>query len=384
MDQPIKMNRLPRILFGPATSGSLGEICAEEGLTRVLVVCDGSLMRAGLFEEIFSGLEERKVEYQVADRVEPDPPYLLVDEQTASARDFKPEALIGIGGGSALDIAKGIAVLTGNEGSIVDFGGVGKVTRKGLPLILCPTTAGTGSEVTNVAVYSDQRHNKFGVVSPHNIADFAVLDPMLTLGLPPEQTALTGLDAMAHAMESYVGLFNSFLTEPYALAAMRYVSRYLEPAFENGKDLEAREYMLRASMLAGISFTNTQTGGAHACAMALGVATQLPHGMAVTLMLPAVMRFNAPAAKDRYAEVARILDPEGAPPDNKAAASHAAAAVEKLATKLGVHLGLRNYGVADNRVSEIAELAFKNQRIWINNPRKPSREDVKAIIRDAM
>lgn len=384
MEQPIRLNRVPRIVFGVRTSESIPELCLDDGLRRLMIVCDGTLKENGVLDEIFSRIEAAGLEYRVADRIQPDPPFALVDEHAAAAMEFYADAVLGIGGGSTLDIAKGVSILFHNPGSIADYAGVGVVPKKGLPLLLCPTTAGTGSEVTNVAVYSDEGHNKFGVVTPHNIADHAVLDPLLTLGLPAEQTALTGLDALSHALESYVGVYNSFLTEPYALQAIGYVSSYLPRAYDDGSDQEAREFMLRASMLAGLSFTNTQTGGAHACAMALGVAVQLPHGKAVTLMLPSVMRYNAIAAKERYARVAQILDPASVSPSLEEASQHAAVAVERLAERLGVELGLRNYGVTDKDVPHIAELAHRNQRIWVNNPRKPDRAEVESIIRNAL
>ena len=291
---------------------------------------------------------------------------------------------MGIGGGSSLDIAKGLSILSHNEGSISDFSGVNRVPRRGLPLLLVPTTAGTGSEVTNVAVYSDDNHTKFGVVTPHNIPDIAVIDPELSIGLPPEQTAITGLDALSHALESFVGRNNSFFSEPYALAAINDVANFLLRAYRNGADIEARERMMRASMFAGIAFTNTQTGGAHGCGMALGIAAQLPHGLAVTLMLPAVIRFNIPKATERYARAAHILDPQTCSLPDEVAAEQCATVIEKLTQDLGIQMGLRNYGVTDKHIAEIAAAAFKNTRIWVNNPREPSLHDIEMIVQQSM
>jgi alcohol dehydrogenase len=379
-----KLNPVPEIVFGRDVSGSLAAICEQRGISRLLVICDGTLRKAGVLDHVLTPLEDARLLISIVDEIQPDPPISLVDAYAEYARNYEVDGVIGIGGGSSLDVAKGVSLLMRNRGSIYAYAGVDRVPRRGIPLILVPTTAGTGSEVTNVAVYSDENHNKFGVVTRHNIADVAVLDPLLTVGLPPEQTALTGLDALSHALESYVGPYNSFLTELYSLQAIRYVAAYLVRAFRDGSDLKAREHMLRASMLAGLSFTNTQTGGAHACAMALGLGTQLPHGHAVTLMLPEVIRFNLPAASEKLALVAQILAPSNVDLPPEEAAQACPDAVKALAQTFGIQFGLSNYGVDSRHLTTIARAALKNERIWANNPRKPTLEDVESIISSSL
>lgn len=384
MQTKVTMNRVPQIEFGNGSSSTIGEVCRASGYRRVAVICDGLLRETGILKEPLSSLEIEQIDCEVFDRIEPEPPAALVDEYAKQIRESSFDAIVGIGGGSSLDVAKGVAVMAHNTGSIADFAGVGKVRNNGLSLVLLPTTAGTGSEVTNVAVFSDLNHNKFGVVTPFNIPDVAILDPGLTVGLPPIQTAFTGLDAFSHALESYVGRFNSFLTEPFALQGIEYAANYLQRAYRNGSDIEAREYMLRAAMFGGLSFTNTQTGGAHACAMALGVAAKLPHGLAVTLMLPEVMRYNAEAVPAKFARVASIIDPGLVTGNETSDAANAIIAFKELARSVGIEFGLRRHGVTENVVPKIAELALRNTRIWVNNPRNPSREDVETIIRNSL
>lgn len=381
----IQMNRLPRILFGRGSCQQVGSVVRNE-LERqnAIVICDPAVRDNSQVVALLDSLSAAGVAFSVCERVVPDPPYAVVDEIGQAARQDQCDVVIGIGGGSALDTAKGVAIAATTGVPLITFAGVDKVPGRRLSLVLVPSTAGTGSEATNVAVFSDHEHNKSGVVSSHIVPDAAMLEPDILRGLPPSVIAITGLDAMAHAMESFVGVYNSFLTEPFALTALRYVAQYLRRAYTDPEDDTAREHMLRASLLGGIAFTNTQTGGAHACAMPLGTRAKLAHGEAVTLMLPAVMRFNLPAATDRYAVIAETFDCANSSMDVEQAACRAIDYVETLATELGVAFGLANHGITHRDIDRLADLSAGNARIWINNPRQPTLEEIKQIYLDAL
>lgn len=385
MQTACQMNRLPEILFGSGVCSRVGErVSGYLGRNNALVLCDPAVSQAPEVKALLYSLEAAGVRYLWHDQVVPDPPFDLVDRIGRDASRSDVDVIVGIGGGSAMDAAKGVAVAVGTDSPLRSFAGVDRVPYRKAALILVPTTAGTGSEVTNVAVFSDQEHNKIGIVSPHIIPDVALLDPELTIGVPPQTTAIAGLDAMAHALESFSGVYNSFLTEPYALCALRYVAEYLGRAHRNPRDRVARQYMLRASLLSGVAFTNTQTGGAHACAMPLGTRCRLAHGEAVIQMLPAVMRYNLLSATERYARAAVAFGCATESTDVDVAARESIAFVERFAAELGVKIGLARHGLSPPDLPELAELSLKNQRIWANNPRQPTIDDIVEIYRDAL
>ena len=283
-----------------------------------------------------------------------------------------------------MDISKAAAVMHNNDGPINQYAGVNLVPRPGLPTILIPTTAGTGSEVTSIAVLSDTVNQvKVGVVSDHMFARLVLLDPELTLGLPPHITASTGLDALIHAIESYTGSQATFLTEPLAMEAIRLIGKNLRLAYADGANLEARTGMLQASLLAGMAFANTQTAGAHACALSLGGKYHLPHGVATSLMLPAVMRFNAIATPVKFANIAEAFGEtlDGLSPMEKT--DKAINAVERLIKDVGFKLGLENYGVKREDISMLAKGAIGAARLWKNNPRRATEEQIQQIFEDS-
>jgi alcohol dehydrogenase class IV len=369
---------VPEIHFGRGAIQQVGEVAHAVGATRVAVVTDRGIVGAGLYGPVQASLEASGFEPALYQEVEPDPPLDIVDDCLGFLRAQGADLVLGLGGGSALDVAKAAAVMHANPGPIRRYAGMNLVPEAGLPTILVPTTAGTGSEVTSIAVLSDPVDQvKVGVVSDHLFARAAVLDPVLTLGLPSHITASTGLDALIHAIESYTGNHATFATEPLALAAIRLIGANLRTACANGSDLAARTGMLQGSLLAGMAFANTQTGGAHACALSLGARFHLPHGVATALMLPAVMRFNAPAVPGKYAQVAEAL---GAPGD----ASDAVAAVVRLIRDVGFELGLEHHGVRPEDVPALTEGAMAAARLWANNPRVAGRAEVRGIFEDAL
>lgn len=375
---------VPRIIYGVGSVEQVGEEAKRLGAKKVAVVTDPGLIDAGIDQPVMESLKAANLETVLFQGVEPEPRIEVVTESTNFVQDSKADMIVGLGGGSALDVAKATAVMCTNPGPIKAYTGVNLVPKPGLPTILIPTTAGTGSEVTSIAALSDTEAKvKIGVVSDYMFAKLAVLDPLLTVQLPPEITASTGLDALIHAIESYVGKQATLITEPLALSAIQLIAKYLRRAYANGSDMEARDGMLTASLIAGLAFANTQTGAAHACGMSLGGRFHIPHGIATSLMLPAVMKFNRIVAPEKFADIAlafgEVID--GLAPME--AAEKAVDAVVRLIDDLGFQMGLENYGVKESDIAALAGGAMPAARLWNNNPRKATQQQVEAIFRES-
>lgn len=375
---------VPRIIFGCGAVEKLAEGAKALGASKVAVITDPGLVQAEVHVPVMEVLESAGLSPALFQDVEPDPKIEIVNNCLALIKSHQADFIIGLGGGSAMDISKAAAVMHNNEGPINRYAGVNLVPRQGLPTILIPTTAGTGSEVTSIAVLSDTANQvKVGVVSDHMFARLVLLDPELTLGLPPHITASTGLDALIHAIESYTGSQATFLTEPLAMEAIRLIGKNLRLAYADGSNVEARTGMLQASLLAGMAFANTQTAGAHACALSLGGKYHLPHGVATSLMLPAVMRFNAIAAPAKFANIAEAFGEtlDGLSPMEKT--DKAINAVERLIKDIGFKLGLENYGVKHEDIPLLSKRAIGAARLWKNNPRRATEEQIQQIFKDS-
>mgnify|MGYP006295786203 CR=1 FL=1 len=370
-----------KIIFGvDAIPQYLGIEVQKLQVNKVLIVTDQGIMQAGIHKPVLKALESAGLEYAVFDEVLPDPAVEVFSKCLERARGQNFGLILGLGGGSSLDIAKSVSIMLNNEGPIESYAGVNLVPNPGIPLGLIPTTAGTGSEVTSISVLSDTQKNvKIGIVSDYMYADFVVLDPVLTLDLPKHITASTGLDALIHAIESYTGKKSNFITAPFAMQSIKLIAQYLRRAYADGSDLEARTGMLQASLLAGMAFSNTQTAGAHACALSLGGSFHLPHGVATSLMLPAVMRYNVIAVPDRFSEIARHFGEHIQGLSVFEAAEKGIQAVERLIADVGFQTGLENYGVAKEDIDKLADGALLAKRLWENNPRTISLEECKNL-----
>lgn len=375
---------VPKIVFGCGAVKELGRQAKGLGATKVAVITDPGLVQAKVHEPVMAALTDAGLNPGLYQDVEPDPKIEIVESCLEFVRSLGADLVVGLGGGSAMDISKAAAIMMNNEGPINRYAGMNLVPRPGLPTILVPTTAGTGSEVTSIAVLSDTVNKvKVGVVSDHMFARAVLLDPELTLGLPPHVTAFTGLDALIHAIESYTGRMATFLTEPLALEAIRLIARHLRVAYADGSNLEARTGMLKASLLAGMAFANTQTAGAHACALSLGGKFHIPHGIATSLMLPSIMAFNSIAVPEKFARIAEIFgeSTEGLGVMDKA--DLAIKAVERLIRDTGFTLGLEHYKVTFEDIPELAKGAMVAARLWNNNPRRATEEQVCGIFQNA-
>ena len=373
-----------RIVFGAGSLGNLPDEIRRLGGQRVFLVTDPGIEAAGLLDRLVGIIDGAAIDRGVFASVEPEPTVDVALDCLRATRDFSPDVIVGFGGGSSLDIAKVTAVLLTNAGPVEACFGVERIGKAGLPTVLIPTTAGTGSEVTSIAVLSEPRSGmKRGIVSEHLFANTALLDPELTVGLPPHITASTGLDALIHAVESYIGRRATAVTEPLAFSAIRRIVRCLPAVHRDGADLAARTGMLEGSLLAGMAFANTQTGGCHACGLPLGSMFHLPHGIAVSVMLPAVMRFNAGAVPEKFARIGQAM---GVSADGLAPLERAHRSIDALTDLIrcvDVKLGLKNYDVRPECIPDLVRGAAEADRLWANNPRPATEIQMQRIFEDA-
>jgi len=375
----------PRIIMGPGSVKTIGAEVKTLGISRVLIVTDKGVIAAGLMKPIEESLKASKVKYAVFDKVEPDPRYEIVADCVETARQSKAQMLIGLGGGSPMDITKVSAVMLTNKGPIGSYFGIGLIPKPGLPTILIPTTAGTGSEVTPIAILSDEGEKlKKGIVSPYLYPAMGVLDPELTTGLPPHVTAATGMDALIHAIEAYTSINASTITDMYCIKAIELISKSLRTAFAKGDNIEARTAMMEAALLAGIGFANAGVTAVHAFAYPIGAEFHIPHGVANTLMLPHVIRFNVLGNLEKFAQLAKPfgLPVEGL--DNLAIVDRVIATIDRLADDIRVPRHLADFGVKEKDIPMLAEGVMKVTRLLANNPRTLTLDDAKRIYKAAL
>ncbi len=373
-----------RVVSGVGCLAGLGDVVRRLGARRVLVVTDPGVAAAGLAERLLDSLPSGPPAPLLFDRVEPEPTVPAVQDCLAAGREMGAELVVGLGGGSSMDVAKLVSVLLTNPGPVQSYYGIDLVPGPGVPLVCVPTTAGTGSEATNIAVLRDEERGiKAGVVSDHIFAACALLDPELTLGMPPALTAATGMDALSHALESYTGTRGSPFTDALNLAALELIGKNLPRAFADGGDIMARANMLQASCMAGMAFTNTQNALCHALAMAIGASHRLPHGLLCAITLPWAMEFNLTARPGRYARVARAL---GRPVEGLGeieAAGQAVEAVRGLLEVLGISCRLGSHRVPRQDLPAIAEATLATQtRLLANNPREVTLGDALRLLEE--
>jgi alcohol dehydrogenase len=377
---------VPTIVSEPGASLRLGQLVAERfpGIKRVLLVTDPGFLRTGLVEPPRASLERQGMQVSVYSDVMADPPEAVVQAAAEFARKDGTELVIGLGGGSSMDVAKLVAVLAGSEQPLPEMYGIGKVSGRRLPLVQVPTTAGTGSEVTNIAIVTTGETTKMGVVAPQLYADLALLDASLTLALPPVVTAATGIDAMVHAIEAYTSRHKKNpLSDMLARQALFLLSTNIVKACENGHDLDARQAMLLGACLAGQAFSNAPVAAVHALAYPIGGIFHVAHGLSNSLVLPHVLRFNLPSATGLYAELAGIVVPHAAGSE-EARALALIVAMQQIATITGVETTLQQVGITAQDLDRLADDAMLQTRLLGNNPREITREDARAIYAAAL
>ncbi len=382
--QGFEFNTVARIVNGHDSALNLAAELRGLGVARPLLVTDPGLMSIGLIQPVIAALESAGLQVQVFDQVREDPPESTVQEATEQARAAEVDGVLAVGGGSSMDVAKVVAVLLGGTQSLQELYGVGQVSGTRLPLVLVPTTAGTGSEVTPVAVITTGETTKAGVSSPVLLPDVAVLDPALTLGLPPAVTAMTGVDAMVHAIEAYTSRHKKNpLSDMLAVQALQLLSGNIRTAVHDGSNREAREKMLLGACLAGQAFANAPVAAVHALAYPLGGHYHIPHGLSNSLVLPSVMAFNADAARTLYAELADVVIGRTVDGSDEAKTSALIQALRALIDDVQLPATLSSAKVLEKDLEMLAEDAMLQQRLLINNPRDVAYEDALAIYRAA-
>lgn len=370
----------PKIIMGQGAVDAVGAEIASRNVKRALIVTDEGVIKAKLLAGIEASLKAAKVGYTVYSGVEPDPRYEIVAECVKAARKAGAEMLIGVGGGSSMDIAKASSIMLTNEGPIGNYFGVNLVPAPGLPIILIPTTAGTGSEVTPIAILSDEDEKlKKGIVSTHLYPATAILDPVLTAGLPPHITAATGMDALIHGIEAFTSVNATGITDMFCLRAIRLIYRNIRIACAKGDHLEARAAMMEGAMLAGIGFANAGVTAVHAFAYPIGAEYHIPHGVANTLMLLPVMRYNVLGNYPKFARLAKPFGISNAGLDEIETVERVMTAIDRLAGDIHVPRHLAEFGVKEKDVPVLAEGALKSTRLLVNNPRNLTLEDAKKI-----
>jgi alcohol dehydrogenase class IV len=383
MNKVITIEGVKKTLFGQGALHQIGEECKALKASKALLVMDQALSKKEICNRINELLRKDRIKTFLYPEVTPEPAPGLADAGAIIAKEEKVGCVIGVGGGSTMDVAKAIAVLAKNDGKAVDYIGLGLVKRPGLPTIMAPTTAGTGSEVTFTSVFTmRETRTKGGINSPYLYPHTAILDPELTLELSPEVTAYTGMDALTHAIESFTSLQAHFMSEPISLRAIEVISSNLRGAVFNGNDYHYRENMMKGSYLAGLGLAMSGVGAVHALAYPLGALFDIPHGIANALMLPYVLEHNYPGNMDKFCIINRAMGGGDAPSTRKKAAQ-AVRAVFDLSRDIGIPLTLKEVNIPQEAIPEMAEGAMKVTRPIMNNPRPVSVKVAEDIYRRA-
>ncbi len=359
----------------------LGQICQDLGISHLLIVTDPGIVQLGLLDAALSSLDAQKVPYSIYSDVIADPPESKIEEALALANENAIDGVMGFGGGSSMDVAKLVALLVNSEQTLSNVYGVGNAKGKRLPLVQVPTTAGTGSEVTPVAIVTTGETTKQGVVSPILLPDIALLDANLTLGLPAPVTAATGIDAMVHAIEAYTSKNKK---NPYsdmlAKEALSRISKHIVTATLDGGNVLARSEMLYGAMLAGQAFANAPVAAVHALAYPLGGHFHISHGLSNSLVLPHVLRFNFESASELYDELAVVLQSSC---ESIAGSEGLIDAMDTLIKQVNLPTQLREFGVKEEQLPMLAKDAMLQERLLMNNPKEMTYDDALAIYQAA-
>jgi alcohol dehydrogenase len=368
-----------KIMLGVGTTRGIGAEVKALGAKKVIIVTDAGVVKAGILEEIEKSLSIKSVDVVVYDKVEIETPARVIDDCARVARKEKCHAVIGLGGGTTLDTAKGVSLMAMNSGSMIDYEGFDRVPLKGLPKIMIPTTAGSGSEVTRVFAITDEKDKTKKVVyTIFNLSDVVILDPLLTVSLPSSLTAETGLDVLAHAMEAYTSLNSTPFSDMLASEAMRLVGKSLLAAYAKGENLEARFDMLFAATLAGLAFSSGGLGAIHALSFVLE-NYGLGHAKSVSVMMPHVMEYNKTAAAEKYRAIAGFLGEDVTGVSAHKGANLAVIEVERLLKEVKISIKLKDYGISKDDVSAMVASTMKQSRLFVPNARNMTEKDVTDI-----
>ena len=369
-----------KILFGEGTVKEVTRLAKEFHAKSVLFITDPTLSKIGLTTEVLALLQESGIATEIFDKVEPEPSIKAAEQVMQVARKSSHDLVIGFGGGSSLDMAKMASISATNSESMADLIGVGKVPKPGIPKILIPTTSGTGSEITmNVIISNKEERLKMGIVTPHNIADVAIIDPLLTLSMPPKVTAATGLDALTHAVESLMSLDLNHFSEPLAIDAVKLIFRSLSKAYHDGNDVSARRDMSLASMFAGISLGISGVCAGHAAAYSFTV--QVPHGVGCAIALPYTMELNSSTCLPKMIAIAEAAGVSEKRESQEKNAYNAVDSVRKLMNEVDIPLSLKEIGIKEDDIEVMAKNMLKVKRLLAHNPRTLTEKDTEQLFR---
>ena len=370
---------IPEVIFGVGTLAEVGAAVRRVGGRRPMLVSDPGVLAAGWVERAAPHLAEVRIEWRLWHDLTPNPKDFEVQAAFESYLESGCDALLAIGGGSCIDLAKAVAILSGNGGRILDYEGIDRATSPIPPMVMVPTTGGSGSDVSQFCVVTDTRRRfKVTIGGRALVPEISVTDPELLTTMSPELTAHTGIDALGHAIESAVSEACDFLSKELAISAVRGIVEHLPVAVQDPFDLTAREGMARASLQAGMAFTNALLGATHAIAHQIGGALDLPHGLLNAILMPHVMRFNAETHAERYFDVAGALGVATEGLDASTAAERAIDRVEQLTRTLGIPTGLRQLGVRPADFDAFALNALRDAYI-ATNPRPVGEDDVREL-----
>ncbi len=378
--------RTPRtVLTGVGAADRVGEEAARLGGTRALVITDQGVLKSGWVDKTMERLQQAGLKTRLFAEVMAEPHMDFLNDTVDRVRQDGSDIVVGIGGGSSLDTAKMVAAILANGGTVQGYFGIDQLPKRGLPMLMLPTTAGTGSEVTPNAIFTDTAAKlKKGVVSPFLLPDVAIVDPQLTLSCPPGVTAATGMDALTHAIESYTSVKATPLTDIWAVEAIRLIGRSLRTAVFRGSDLAARTEMALGSMMAGVSLANAGVGAVHALAYPVGGKFGVPHGVSNSQLLPYVMEYNVLGNIQKFAEVARLMGEPVAGLSAREAAQAVVAATRRLGEDIGIPMRMSHFKVTADAIPEMTQQAFNNRRLMDNNPRALTLDEVRAIYEKAL
>ncbi|WP_411860445.1 iron-containing alcohol dehydrogenase [Halioxenophilus sp. WMMB6] len=373
-----------KIIWEIGTVKNIAEHCAALTIKRPMLVTDSGVIAAGIVDQVLLPLQAAGIEPLLFGDIQPDPPEAVVLAAVKLAKEHNIDGVIGLGGGSSMDVAKLIAVLAGSEQPLQAIYGVDNIRGGRLPLVLIPTTAGTGSEVTTVSIVTTGAATKSGVVSATLLPDLALLDAELTQGLPAAVTAATGIDAMVHAIEAFTSRHKkNIYSDMLAIKALNLLSQNIESAVHHGSNLEARANMLLGAMMAGQAFANAPVAAVHALAYPLGGNYHIPHGLSNSLVLPHVLRFNAPAAAGLYAELLPCVGNSEQATSVEQGAARFIQVMDELITKVELPKSLRAMNIPEQELPKLADEAMAQQRLLVNNPKEVTRDDALAIYKAA-
>ena len=369
-----------RVNAGPGSIDSLKEVVADFNARNILIISDKGVAGAGLIARPQALLEEAGASVSIIDDTPPEPSVEQVESILAAAQGTAWDLVIGIGGGSAMDVAKIVAVMLNNDVKLRDLLNKAPIPHRGIPTVMVPTTAGTGSEATpNSIILVPEDELKVGIVSPKLMPDCVILDPQMTLGLPPAITASTGMDALCHAIECYTSKKGNPFSEMIALKAIRLISRSIREAFKNGKNLDARHDMLLGAFYGGMCIATSSTTAVHALAYPLGGKYRIAHGISNAILLPYVMQFNAVGNEAKFRDIAEAMGIDIARLSDAEATQAFIAALFAFNHDLEIPANLKRWNITEADLETLVEGAAKVTRLLDNNPRPMNKDDIRAV-----